>query len=58
MMWLEAQPGLSAILAGADDAAWTFASEARRATNLTPVPALPAGQNELADPATALSRHS
>jgi receptor protein-tyrosine kinase len=57
MMSLEGQPGLAAILAGADEASWTFALEARRAANLSPMPVLPAGENELEDPATALSRH-
>jgi hypothetical protein len=56
MMSLDHVAGLTTILAGSDDANLAFATEARRANNLSSIPVVPAGQVELADPATALSR--
>ena len=57
MMELDLEPGLSTILAGADKPASSFECEGRRAPTLSIVPVLPSGEHELADPATALSRH-
>jgi Mrp family chromosome partitioning ATPase len=57
MMSLDHEAGLTTILCGSDDTALSFASDARRASNLSSVPVVPAGQLGNADPATVLSRH-